>query len=69
MLIEGAEEEGEMGEFCMEMRGEDETRSEERFQGNAVAESCVCVCAQACVCMIGSLCCCARGMPKPWHES
>lgn len=48
MLIEGAEETREMGEFCMEMRGEDKMRSEERFQGNPVAESCVCVC--VCVC-------------------
>jgi len=44
MLIEGAEEKREMGEFYMEMRGKDGTRSEERFQGNAVAEWCVCVC-------------------------
>lgn len=28
MLIEGAEEKREMGEFCMEIRGEDETKSE-----------------------------------------
>lgn len=28
MLIEGAEEKKEMGEFCMEMRGEDEERGE-----------------------------------------
>ncbi len=51
MLIEGAEEKREMGEFCMEMRGEDETRSEERFQGNAVAESCVCEWGCECVCV------------------
>lgn len=37
----------------MEMRGEDETRSEERFQGNAGAE--LCVCAHLCVCVIGWL--------------
>ena len=49
MLIGGAEEKRKMGEFCMEMRGEDETRSEESFQGNAVAESCVCVCVCVCV--------------------
>ncbi|KAA8590222.1 hypothetical protein FQN60_014156 [Etheostoma spectabile] len=47
MMIEGAEEKREMGEFCMEMRGADETRSEERFQGNAVAECFVCIVALA----------------------
>lgn len=53
MLIEGAEEKREMGEFCMVMRGEDEIRSEERFQGNPVAELYVCACVH--VCVIGGL--------------
>lgn len=47
MLIEGAEEKREMGEFCMEMRGEDGARrgfKAMRWLNRVCASACVCMC-------------------------